>query len=104
MPWEGPNPGNGVGEWVWAGALAFLGRVLVLANRPIRPSGWALVVSLLWELPVAGALLVVGRAVAQSAGATGSIYDAIILTVAYGGTRTLSFFVARIYGPRHPSI
>jgi len=75
-----------------AGALGLLGRLLAYAHADRRPIGW----SLLWELPVAMAMGIVGKGVADLAGLDGFPEYAVTIAVAYVGPRFVDLLVARV--------
>lgn len=102
MPLDTSNIHETASQWLVAGIAAFVGRILALANLPVRPTGWALLFALLWEIPVAGAMGAIGLAVIDSSGLTGNAAYAALICVAYGGPRTIGFFVARWLTPRLP--
>lgn len=104
MPFENPNVGGSAADWIWAGVLAFLGRVVVLANLPTRPGGWALLISLAWEIPVACAFAAIGLGLVQWSRLEGNIAGAAIVAIAYAGPRTISFALARWLSPRPPAL
>lgn len=95
MPLENTNLHDVATQGLLAGALGFLGRMLALANMPVRPSGLALLVTLLWEIPVAMAMGVIGLALVDWADLHGNIAYATVIAVAYGGPRSISFVLAR---------
>ena len=75
-----------------AGALGALGRVLHFVRKDRRPVGW----SLLWEIPVAIGMGIVGKGVAQFCGFTGFVEYSTIIVVAYVGPRFIDQLVAHI--------
>ena len=75
-----------------AGALGLLGRMLAYAHADRRPIGW----SLLWELPVALGMGVIGKGVADWATLDGFLEYGLTIAVAYVGPRFVDLVVARV--------
>lgn len=74
-----------------AGGLGMLGRLIALAGATRRPSGW----SLLWEVPLAIGLGVVGKGLADWLQLTGFPAYAVTIAVAYVGPRALDIALER---------
>lgn len=70
-----------------------IGRLLALARASRRPSGW----SLLWEIPIACGMGVVGKGVAEALGVDGFQHYAVVIAIAYAGPRMIDILLAR-YG------
>ena len=75
-----------------AGALGLLGRALRLARADRRPLGW----SLLWELPVAIGMGIVGKGLADYAGLDGFPEYAVTISIAYVGPRVIDLAIGEI--------
>lgn len=73
-----------------AGALGLLGRLIAWAHADRRPIGW----SLLWELPVALGMGVIGKGAADWAALDGFPEYAVTIAVAYVGPRCIDLAVA----------
>lgn len=76
-----------------AGGLGMLGRLLALARASSRPTGW----SLLWEIPIACGMGVVGKGLAEAVGVDGFQHYAVVIAVAYAGPRMIDIILVR-YG------
>ncbi len=74
-----------------AGGLGLIGRLIALAGASRRPSGW----SLLWEVPLAIGLGVVGKGVADWLALTGFPAYAVTIAVSYVGPRGIDIALAR---------
>jgi len=74
-----------------AGGLGILGRMIAMASAPRRPMGW----SLLWEVPLAIGLGVVGKGLADWLGLAGFPNYAVTIAVSYVGPRCLDIALAR---------
>jgi hypothetical protein len=75
-----------------AGALGALGRVLHFVRNDRRPVGWSLV----WEVPAAIGMGIVGKGVAQFFGFTGFVEYSTIIVVAYIGPRFIDQLVTHV--------
>ena len=76
-----------------AGGMGLLGRLLALATSARRPSGW----NLLWEIPLAIGMGVMGKGIADHFGLTGFPNFAVIIAVSYSGPRIIDIVLTR-YG------
>jgi hypothetical protein len=74
-----------------AGAMGILGRLLALATSARRPSGW----NLLWEVPLAIAMGVIGKGIADYFALTGFPNFAVIIAVSYSGPRIIDIMLSR---------
>ena len=75
-----------------AGVLGVLGRLIALAHAgAARPSGW----SLLWEVPMALGMGVIGKGVADWFRLDDFPEYALTIVVAYSGPRLIDIAVAR---------
>lgn len=74
-----------------AGVMGMLGRLLSLATSTKRPSG----LSLLWELPLAIGMGVVGKGTADYFNLVGFSNFAAIIAISYTGPRLLDIVVQR---------
>lgn len=74
-----------------AGGMGMLGRMLALATSAKRPIG----LSLLWEIPLAIGMGVVGKGIADAFGLTGFSNFAVIIAVSYTGPRLIDIALAR---------
>ena len=74
-----------------AGGMGALGRLLALATSNRRPSGW----NLLWEIPLAIGMGVLGKGVADHFAFTGFTNFAIIIAVSYTGPRLIDIVLER---------
>lgn len=74
-----------------AGGLGLLGRLLALAHSAGRPTGW----SLLWEVPTAIGMGIVGKGVAEYLAVDGFQHYAVVIAVAYTGPRVIDLILAR---------
>lgn len=74
-----------------AGGLGLLGRLVALSVASKRPTGW----SLLWELPLALGMGVVGKGIAESMQTTGFMHYAVIIGISYTGPRILDILTQR---------
>lgn len=74
-----------------AGGMGVLGRLVALASATRRPAG----LSLLWEVPLAIGLGVVGKGLADWLGLTGFPSYACTIAVAYVGPRALDIALDR---------
>ena len=74
-----------------AGGMGMLGRMLALAASAKRPIG----LSLLWEIPLAIGMGVVGKGIADAFGLTGFSNFAVIIAVSYTGPRLIDIALAR---------
>ena len=75
-----------------AGGLGVLGRLIALAHAgSTRPSG----VSLLWEIPLALGMGVIGKGVADWFGLDAFPEYAVTIAVSYSGPRLLDIAIAR---------
>lgn len=75
-----------------AGALGLLGRALHLARTDRRPLGW----SLLWELPTAIGMGIIGKGVADYFGLNGFPEYAVTISIAYVGPRVIDLAITEI--------
>ena len=75
-----------------AGALGLLGRALHLARTDRRPLGW----SLLWELPVAIGMGIVGKGIADYFGLDGFPEYAVTISIAYVGPRVIDLAISEV--------
>lgn len=75
-----------------AGALGLLGRALHLARTDRRPFGW----SLLWELPTAIGMGIIGKGVADYFGLDGFPEYAVTISIAYIGPRVIDLAITEI--------
>ena len=75
-----------------AGALGLLGRMLHLARVDRRPLGW----SLLWELPVAIGMGIVGKGLADYFNLDGFTEYAVTISVAYVGPRVIDLAICEV--------
>lgn len=78
-------------QGVTAGGLGLLGRLLALAHNAGRPMGW----SLLWEVPIAIGMGIVGKGVAEYLAVDGFQHYAVVIAVAYTGPRVIDLLLAR---------
>lgn len=76
-----------------AGGMGLIGRLLALATSARRPSGW----NLLWEVPLAIGMGVMGKGIADHLGLTGFPNFAVIIAVSYSGPRIIDIMLTR-YG------
>lgn len=83
-----------------AGGLGFLGRMVALAARPDRPGGWALAITLAWEIPLAWGLGILGMGAADYLRLTGFPAYAVVIAVAYAGPRSIEALIARAVAAR----
>ncbi len=74
-----------------AGGMGMLGRMLALAMAAKRPAG----LCLLWEIPMAIGMGVVGKGVADAFGLTGFSNFAVIIAISYTGPRLIDIAVAK---------
>lgn len=74
-----------------AGVMGVLGRLLALATSARRPSGW----NLLWEIPLAIAMGVIGKGIADYFTLTGFPNFAVIIAVSYTGPRLIDIALSR---------
>lgn len=74
-----------------AGGLGILGRLIALASTVRRPLGWCL----LWEVPLAIGLGVIGKGFADWLGLSGFPSYAVTIAVSYVGPRGLDIALAR---------
>ncbi len=74
-----------------AGGMGMLGRMLALAASTKRPIG----LCLLWEIPMAIGMGVVGKGIADAFGLTGFSNFAAIIAVSYTGPRLIDIALAR---------
>lgn len=74
-----------------AGGMGMLGRMLALAASTKRPMG----ICLLWEIPMAIGMGVVGKGIADAFGLTGFSNFAVIIAVSYTGPRLIDIALAR---------
>lgn len=75
-----------------AGGLGVLGRLIALAHAgATRPSGW----SLLWEIPLALGMGVIGKGLADWFGLDAFPEYAVTIAVSYSGPRLLDIAAAR---------
>lgn len=84
--------GNLAASAAGAGALGLLGRALHLARTDRRPLGW----SLLWEIPVAIGMGILGKGLADYIGLGGFPNYALTIAVAYIGPRFIDLALAKI--------
>lgn len=75
-----------------AGALGLLGRALHLARADRRPLGW----SLLWEVPTAIGMGIVGKGLADYLGLNGFTEYAVTISVAYVGPRVIDLAIGEL--------
>jgi hypothetical protein len=75
-----------------AGTLGLLGRLVALASSARRPNGWAL----LWEIPLAIGMGVVGKGVADGLALDGFKHYAVVIAVSYAGPRYLDLFLSKV--------
>jgi len=75
-----------------AGALGLLGRALHLARADRRPLGW----SLLWEVPTAIGMGIVGKGLADYLGLDGFPEYAVTISIAYIGPRVIDVAICEI--------
>lgn len=75
-----------------AGALGLLGRALHLARADRRPLGW----SLLWEVPTAIGMGIVGKGLADYLGLDGFTEYAVTISVAYVGPRVIDLAIGEV--------
>lgn len=68
-----------------AGGLGVLGRLTALAHMERRPFGW----NLLWELPVAISMGLIGAGIAEYFHVTGTAGQAIAVSAGYVGPRLI---------------
>ncbi len=74
-----------------AGGLGMLGRMIALASATRKPTG----ISLLWEVPLAIGLGVVGKGLADWLGLTGFPNYAMTIAVSYIGPRAIDIALDR---------
>jgi len=74
-----------------AGGMGMLGRMLALAASTKRPIG----LSLLWEIPLAIGMGVVGKGIADAFTLVGFSNFAVIIAVSYTGPRLIDIALAR---------
>ena len=74
-----------------AGGMGMLGRMLALASSTKRPIG----LCLLWEIPMAIGMGVVGKGIADAFTLTGFSNFAVIIAVSYTGPRLIDIALAR---------
>jgi hypothetical protein len=79
-----------------AGGLGMLGRLLALARASARPTGW----SLLWEVPIACGMGIIGKGVAEYLEVGGFQHYAVVIAVAYTGPRLLDIWLANYYASK----
>jgi hypothetical protein len=78
-------------QGIGAGLLGLLGRILALAHNSGRPTGW----SLLWEVPIAIGMGIIGKGVAEYLEVRGFQHYAVVIAVAYTGPRIIDLALAR---------
>jgi hypothetical protein len=91
MPIDDLGVGELARQGATAGLMGLLGRLIALASSARRPNGWAL----LWEIPMAIGLGVVGKGVADGLHLEGFPHYAVVIAVAYSGPRYLDLILAR---------
>lgn len=79
-----------------AGGLGLLGRLIALAQAARRPSGW----NLLWEVPLAIGMGVIGKGIADWWGMHDFPHYACVIAVAYTGPRLMDIALLRWAGPK----
>lgn len=72
-----------------AGVLGLLGRLLALSQPPRQALGW----SLIWELPAAIALGILGKGLADWLNLNGFPNYAVTIAVSYTGPRAISMLI-----------
>lgn len=72
-----------------ASLLGVLGRLVSLAHSTRRPRGWAL----LWEVPVAVGMGLIGKSVAESFHLTDVVSYGIIIAISYLGPHAIDMAV-----------
>ena len=92
MPIDDLGMGDLARQGAAAGTLGLLGRLIALASSARRPNGWAL----LWEIPLAIGMGVVGKGVADGMGLEGFKHYAVVIAVSYAGPRYLDLVLSRI--------
>jgi hypothetical protein len=80
-----------------AGALGLLGRVMTLARADRRPLGW----SLLWEIPVAIGMGIIGSGMADFLNLQNFAHHAMTISTGYLGPRILDQLFDRWFPPLH---
>ena len=91
MPIDDLGVGEIARQGALAGVLGLIGRGLALANATRRPSGW----TLLWEVPLAIGMGVIGKGAADWAELHGFPHYALVVAIAYAGPRSIDIALAR---------
>lgn len=68
-----------------------IGRALAMATAKTRPTGWCL----LWEVPIAIGMGVIGTGLADWLKLGGFVHFAVVIAVSYTGPRALDIVLAR---------
>lgn len=92
MPIDDLGMGDLARQGATAGTLGLLGRLVALASSARRPNGW----SLLWEIPLAIGMGVVGKGVADAMRLDGFQHYAVVIAISYAGPRYLDLILARV--------
>lgn len=80
-----------------AGGLGMIGRLMAIAADKDRPTTFlGILKRLVWELPIAIGLGVVGKGIAETLGLHGFAHYATIVTVAYSGTQLVDLLVRKL--------
>lgn len=83
-------------QGVIAGALGMVGRLMAIAVEKDRPTTFKGVLRrLVWEIPLAVGLGVVGKGAAEILGMSGFAHYALIIVVAYSGTQIVDLMVRK---------
>lgn len=82
------------GDFDWfaaalSSALGLIGRLMYLANERRQPVSWSLV----WEIPIAIGMGLIGRGIGEYVGATGFVLFSLSIVTAYIGPRLISWAV-----------
>lgn len=81
-----------------AGGLGLIGRLVALSVAAKRPTGW----SLLWELPLAMGMGIVGKGVAEALDTSGFVHYAVVIAVSYTGPRLIDILTQRYLDKTQP--
>jgi hypothetical protein len=73
------------------GGLGMLGRLMALYGSEKR----SISLSLLWEIPTAIGMGIIGKGVAETIGTEGFQHYAIVIAIAYGGPRVVDLLLAK---------
>ncbi len=97
MPLNDPSFRDLAAQGAIAGALGMIGRLMAIAADKDRPSTVrGLVQRLVWELPIACGLGIVGKGVAETLGMAGFAHYAVVIAVSYSGTQFVDLALRRV--------